>query len=108
MARTPGWPAVSSGVDPLDAGLSEPGAAGHGGDPDAGPEAGASFHPGGGAPPIRSAASIAPRAPGGPGASGGGAGAVYGAGHRPLWGLELAPTRLGPRAAGRGSGGDRP
>ena len=100
------WPGLRGGLrspggaDPLDAGLSGPGAAGHGGDAGAGPEARAPHEPGADAPLFRPPPSIAPRAPGGPGAGGGGAGAVYGAGHHPLWCLEPAPTGLGPRAAG--------
>src|SRR6266851_478065 len=88
-------------MDPLDAGLSGPGAAEQGGDAGAGPAASTPFDPGLGTPVVRHAASIAPRAPGGPGAGGGGASAVCGAGLPLVWGL-------GPDATWLGLGGARP
>ena len=71
-------------TDPLDAGLSGPGAAGHGGGAGAGPEAGAPHEPGAGTPLFRPPPSITPRAPGGPGAGGGDTGTVYGARASPI------------------------
>src|SRR4029453_14938223 len=87
-------------MDPLDAGLSGPGAAEQGGNSGAGPAASTPFDPGLGAPVVRHAASIAPRAPSDPGTGGGGAGAVYGAGLPLVWGL-------GPDATWLGLGGAR-
>src|SRR4029450_8643868 len=95
-------------MDPLDAGLSGPGATEQGGDAGAGSAARTPFDPGLGAPVVRHAASIAPRAPGDPGAGGGGAGAVCGAGLPLVWGLGPAATWVGLDGARTGGGGAPP